>query len=204
MRVQRLICSLKSHRYVIDLRSKLIMVEIPAELELEIPNLRETIDAFSEQLQVISEMRDALFELYTGGHFRFQARYEERHRFDPSGLAALQESLASLRQHIKTWNSVQKAARDQFYYMNYFTMREVGGRRYSILDTFLMMLTDPILPTIFSPHEFSHESCISTGIANDGLVGLSVGFANCSVRVASRVPRLDDAESWASRPVRVV
>lgn len=124
----QLLCelTLSCSRYVIDLRSKLIMVEIPPELELEIPNLRSTIDAFSEQLQVISEMRDALHELYTGGHFRFQARYVERHRFDPSGLAALQDSLGNLRQHIEKWNTVQKVARDKFYYMNYFTMREVS------------------------------------------------------------------------------
>jgi hypothetical protein len=48
--------------YCLDLRSKLIMVEIPAELEEEIPDLRRVIESFSEQLQVIGDIRDAIHE----------------------------------------------------------------------------------------------------------------------------------------------
>ena len=53
--------------YCLDLRSKLIMVEIPVELETEIPDLRKVIESFSEQLQILEDIRDALHTLYSGG-----------------------------------------------------------------------------------------------------------------------------------------
>ena len=112
--------------YLEDLRSKLIMTDLPEEVEAEIPDLKEMIEKFSEQLQLLSDMRDALFELYTSGHFAFQGGYEELHHFKPTdGLPALQLSLKSLQFKIDEWNLTQQNARDQFYYLNYYTKREI-------------------------------------------------------------------------------
>ena len=82
----------ESFEYLQDLRSKLIMLEIPAELEAEIPHLKQMIESFSEQLQVLTDMRDAVLELYSSGHFAYQSGYEERHCF-----AADQRGMGSLR-----------------------------------------------------------------------------------------------------------
>ena len=111
--------------YLVDLRSKLIMVEIPEELENEIPDLRLVIDSFSEQLQFLGDIRDALHQLYTSGNFRFQGKYEVRHQFQAHGSRSLQDSLSNLQEEIIQWNLTQKLARDQYYFLNYFTMREM-------------------------------------------------------------------------------
>jgi hypothetical protein len=111
--------------YCLDLRSKLIMVEIPVELEEEIPDLRRVIEHFSEQLQLMEEIRDALHTLYTGGHFGFQGGYSERYTFVSGDMTPLRMSLASLKTQIADFHATQHQARNDHYFLNYFTMREI-------------------------------------------------------------------------------
>eukprot|EP01052_Picozoa_sp_SAG31_P002290 SAG31_NODE_80_length_27188_cov_42.623869_5_plen_2141_part_00 len=112
--------------YLEDLRSKLIMTDLPEEVEAEIPDLKDMIENFSEQLQVLSDMRDALHELHTSGHFAFQGGYQELHRFDPTnGLPALTFSHRALQDKIDEWNTIQQNARDQFYFLNYYGRRDI-------------------------------------------------------------------------------
>ena len=100
--------------YLEDLRSKLIMTDLPVEVEEEIADLRVMIEKFSEQLQVLSEMRDALFELFTSGHFAYQGGYQETHSFRLGGLPALTASLGGLTGKIAEWHTIQQSARVTF------------------------------------------------------------------------------------------
>ena len=66
--------------YVQDLRSKLMMTEIPDEILVDIPDLRELIDGFSEFLQIISDMKLVLLQLVRSGHFSYQSGFSQEHR----------------------------------------------------------------------------------------------------------------------------
>eukprot|EP01047_Picozoa_sp_COSAG01_P037911 COSAG01_NODE_3044_length_6674_cov_45.773232_3_plen_1862_part_01 len=108
--------------YVQDLRSKLMMTEIPAEVEEEIPDLRELIERFSGFIQILAEMRDVMVHLVSGGHFAFQGGFSEEYRLDDTTLV---EALKSLTQHIQKWESIQAHARESHFFLNYYTSREV-------------------------------------------------------------------------------
>lgn len=77
------------------------------------------------QLQVLFDMWHEIFLLYTSGHFDYQEGYVQRHPFLTDGLPALQAELARLREEVTRWKAVVTGAREQHYYLNYFTMREL-------------------------------------------------------------------------------
>ena len=172
------------------------MVEIPPELEEEIPHLKATIDAFSEQLQVISEMRDAIHELFIGGHFQFQANYTERHPFDTAGLESLQSSLSNLHGHIKRWNVIQKAARSEFYFMNYFTMREVSNAHsFLLLVRVLMFDLVQVYESTYNPHH-GQLYCTPAGTSNDHSARLGYRTRDCTLQVVGQLSGYHDEDDW--------
>ena len=102
--------------YLQDLRSKLIMTEVPAELEEEMP-VKAMIEAFVEQLQVLSDTRDAIHKLFISGHFRFQGGFTVSHPFVLDGLPALRASLVELEAESEAWTTRQRRARNQFAFL---------------------------------------------------------------------------------------
>ena len=107
----------EEYEYLQDLRSKLIMTELPPEIEEEMP-IKEMIESFVDQLQTLSDMRDALHRLFTSGHFSFQGGYTEAHSFALDGLASLRESLADLENSISQWEAVQREMRTRHFFLN--------------------------------------------------------------------------------------
>lgn len=61
-----------------------MMTEIPEELEQEM-QINALVDAFVLQLQLLSEMRDEIFTLYSSGHFDYQEGFQARYRFTVDG-----------------------------------------------------------------------------------------------------------------------
>ena len=115
---------IEDYEYLQDLRSKLIMTELPPEIEDEMP-IKEMIESFVDQLQTLSDMRDALHRLFTSGHFSYQGGYTRSHGFELDGLASLRKSLAELESSITQWEAVQREMRTRHVFLNYFTMREL-------------------------------------------------------------------------------
>ena len=119
--------------FLLDLRSKLLMTEIPKEVEEEL-NAATMIEAFTDQLEVLSGMVDALRGLFAAGHMDFQAdSYRSERPFRLDGLGAAQAELKALTAQADDWHRRVKAARDHFYFLNYFTMREILRMRDLIL-----------------------------------------------------------------------
>ena len=110
--------------YLLDLRSKLMMTEIPAELEAEL-GINALVESFVLQLQILVEMRDEIFKLFSLGHFEYQIGFEKRFSFDMNGLQGLNTELAALRAEVGRWEAVVRDAREKHYFLNYFTMREI-------------------------------------------------------------------------------
>lgn len=120
--------------YLLDLRSKLLMTEIPAELEEEM-QASTMVEAFVAQLQILGDMRDAIVQLYQSGHIRYQDEYAARYPFDLDGLAVLQQDLQQLQTEAVQWKQTVKEARDKHYFLNFFTMREILQLRELVLQT---------------------------------------------------------------------
>lgn len=110
--------------YLLDLRSKIMMTEVPEELEKEY-QMSKLVDAFVSQLQVLIEMRDEVYELYALGHFEYQEGWSACFEFSLHGLGELQEELSALRVAKANWQSLVHSAREKYYFLNYFTMREI-------------------------------------------------------------------------------
>lgn len=51
---------------------------------------------------MLSDIRDALFQLHASGHLSYQA-HEQRWPFDLHGLPELQAELARLQQEVRGW-----------------------------------------------------------------------------------------------------
>jgi hypothetical protein len=81
--------------------------EIPPELEAEL-HIKALIEAFVLQLQVLLEMRDEIFNLYTSGHFDYQESYVSRFRFRLEALPTLQTELDQLREQLNKWQAIVK------------------------------------------------------------------------------------------------
>jgi len=110
--------------YLLDLRSKLLMAEIPAELEAEF-GASAMIDAFVAQLQVMTDTADALRLLFDDGHADFQAAYVHERPLAMDGLGAASLELKDLQATAYRWQRRVKESRDRFFFLNYYTMREV-------------------------------------------------------------------------------
>lgn len=111
--------------YLLDLRSKLLMTEIPPELDEEMA-ARAMVEAFTIQLQVLSELSDTLAALCTAGHIVYQEdHFQQRFRFTLDGLPALQNLLSRLLTEQQSWALEVKSMRKKYYYLNFFTMREI-------------------------------------------------------------------------------
>lgn len=85
----------ESLEYLLDLRSKLLMTEVPSELDQEI-GASALVEAFVLQLSVFNELGDALVALNAIGHPHYQS-HSEPHGFILDGLPALQHRLLCLQ-----------------------------------------------------------------------------------------------------------
>ena len=110
--------------YVQDLRSKLMMTEIPDEILVDIPDLRELIDGFSEFLQIISDMKLVLLQLVRCGHFSYQSGFSQEHSYTLQGAADLRSSLAALEKDLCEWDVHMDRARSENFFLNYYSARE--------------------------------------------------------------------------------
>ena len=114
--------------YLLDLRSKLMMTEIPAELEKEL-GITTLVRGFVDQLQIMLEMRDEVFNLYTSGHFDYQEDYRATFRFQLNGVPALKDKLKKLREEMAAWQDLVDRVRLKFRTVADFVFRCTAGSR---------------------------------------------------------------------------
>jgi hypothetical protein len=118
------VVSRESIEYLYDLRSKLLMTEIPPELDEEI-QASAMVESFIQQLQILSELSDVVVNLSTAGHIDYQEGFEMRIKFTVDGLNTLNGQLVQLQTEASRWESEVKLARINFYHLNFFTMQEL-------------------------------------------------------------------------------
>lgn len=110
--------------YLLDLRSKLLMTEIPVELEEEM-QASVMVDAFVQQLQVLSEISDILVDLCVSGHLGYQENFVLRIPFEISGIASVQHELTQFQAIAQAWAHEVKESRRKYYFLNFFSMRDI-------------------------------------------------------------------------------
>jgi hypothetical protein len=116
--------SRESIDYLYDLRSKLLMTEIPPELDEEI-QASVMVEAFVQQLQVLSELSDVIVNLFAAGHIEYQDGFQMKIKFQVDGLVALSHVLHDLQVESNRWEIEVKSARINYYHLNFFTMQEL-------------------------------------------------------------------------------
>lgn len=109
--------------YLLDLRSKLLMTEIPPEIEEEF-GMSRLVDSFVTQLQLVVEIRDHVVHLHQLGHFDYQ-EFSIRFPFNVDMLLRLHEERRKLLEETERWTALVSRMRSQFYFLNYFTMHEI-------------------------------------------------------------------------------
>ena len=110
--------------YLLDLRSKLLMAEVPQELEDEF-QASLLIEEFVQQLQTMSDTVAVLSTLYGAGHSAYQVSYEHRRKINLGGLGEMQDELKMLQVKSGEWTAKVEAARSKFFFLNYLSMRDV-------------------------------------------------------------------------------
>ena len=123
----------ESIEYMLDLRSKLLMTEIPPEVEDQL-NASALIESFVQQFQLLCEMRDTLVKLHHSGHILFQDSYERTFLFSMDGTDLLQIEYDKLLEELRMWRFQVKTACVKYYFLNFFTMREVLRLRKLVLE----------------------------------------------------------------------
>uniref|UniRef100_A0A7S0DVA6 Uncharacterized protein n=1 Tax=Amorphochlora amoebiformis TaxID=1561963 RepID=A0A7S0DVA6_9EUKA len=114
----------ESLEYLLDLRSKIVMTEIPAKMERE-HKMSRLVAKFLDQLQVALDIKALIFSLFQKGHFAFQTGYSRKIAFSLTDDQDFQKEYQHLLKELSTWNTITKQARTNFYYLNFFTMREI-------------------------------------------------------------------------------
>ena len=109
--------------YLVDLRNNLMMTEVPTEVEDEL-GVEALIGSFVLQLRTLTEIKEALCTLHAEGHFGYQT-YNRKFRFDMSALPELRRVLTEYRKEVESFRAVVKAQREENYFLNFFTMREI-------------------------------------------------------------------------------
>ena len=108
-----------------DLRSKLLMAEVPTELEAEF-GASSLLESFVQQLQVMSDTSAALQGLSSAGHPTYcQPTFTLKKAIAMDALPAMQGQLKVLELEADVWKKQVKASRNQHYFLNYFTMRDI-------------------------------------------------------------------------------
>jgi len=106
---------------LIDLRNRLMLAKIPKELQIE--NISALIANFIEQLKVLLEVSSLLSSLKDVGHFSYLS-YQEK--FSPhSSVGDLRAREAFFKQELESWNELVSHMRDQYYFLNYFSMNQI-------------------------------------------------------------------------------
>ena len=103
-----------------DLRNRLILAEIPVELEGDVPQL---IAKFVDQLTMVLALHKALESLWRAGHFDFQ-KHEERFP-SSTGVEVLEKRVEQLKRDLSEWVQIVHHARSSFYFLNFFSMTEI-------------------------------------------------------------------------------
>ena len=102
------------------------MTEIPEKMQKE-HNMDVCVKIFLAQLRVALEIKSQLVTLRRSGHFSFQDGYElkvaltEEHK----GFTEMRGELKRLKAELQSWNETVRAAREKYYFLNFFTMREI-------------------------------------------------------------------------------
>jgi MoxR-like ATPase len=129
---------------LMDLRSKLMMTEVPVELEeqLRLPGgtLADYVKVFAEQVQLAIEIQLTLEQLQRIGHVDYQGSFawtlpplaELVAHVDGGVELPLEEGLRRMRvkgqqldEELGWWRKEVGLHREQFYFLNYYTMLEV-------------------------------------------------------------------------------
>ena len=110
--------------YLLDLRSKLMMTEIPEELDEQL-GVRARLDSLLQQLQLLLEMRGALAALHECGHVGFQDYKRLMPMQIPGGEVQLATTLQLLRAEHTAWQDVVHGVRGQWYFLNFFCVRDL-------------------------------------------------------------------------------
>jgi hypothetical protein len=124
---------LESLEYLLDLRSNLLMTEVPPELEEEI-QAAKMIESFVSQLQILSEIADVLSRLYILGHIEYQAGFSLSRTITIDGISTLKDDLKNIEEVAIAWEKSVNDSRHRHYYLNFFTMREILRMRHLALQ----------------------------------------------------------------------
>jgi hypothetical protein len=115
----------KSLEYLLDLRSKLLMAEVPAELDAEF-GASALIASFVQQLQVMADTSAALRGLFAAGHATYcRAAFTLERPIATDALPAMHRDLKALMAEADEWSQRVKASRDEYFFLNYYTMRDI-------------------------------------------------------------------------------
>eukprot|EP00466_Bigelowiella_natans_P005501 jgi/Bigna1/142949/aug1.74_g17657 len=134
----------KSEEFLMDLRSRVIMTEIPKKMQKE-HDMSAKVSAFLEQLRVAVDIKTQVVTLYESGHFAFQNQQYTKRIFlttDEEGLRNLKAEYTRLCAELAAWRETVREMREKYYYLNYFRMRELlvliqnimGERKRSKID----------------------------------------------------------------------
>jgi len=91
------------------------------------------IGAFVLQMQALSDASDVISSLNIAGHVGYQSGFEKRIPFVVDGLDEIKLECERLRCDAAKWEKAVKECRSDFFFLNYFTMREILRLRLAVL-----------------------------------------------------------------------
>jgi hypothetical protein len=112
----------KSLEALIELRNKLMLVEIPDE---QLSNsMQPKISNFVHQISKLCMIRDILYSLRCSGHFYYQQSYHEdlSADIDYNLLKKLLDNLVTAK---KNWEVITRESRTRCYFSNFFRMNQI-------------------------------------------------------------------------------
>lgn len=84
---------------------------------------QEIIASFVASLDAAKELQDLLLELRVAGHFDFQEQWEFQQAV--ADVDAVRSEVSRLKQELKLWVTNTHMVRDTYYFLNFFSMRQI-------------------------------------------------------------------------------
>ena len=108
-----------------DLRNKLMLVEVPEELQSQ-DDYKTMILEFVAKFQVVCKLKDVLFALCRSGHFEYQPNVFPGKIFRVDNcVQVFEEYLQRLTVELDEWNTHVAVLRETYYFLNYFNMSQL-------------------------------------------------------------------------------
>ena len=107
-----------------DLRQQLLMTEVPPDIEgrAELPNLLEN---FVAKCQILESYSHCVEELFSLGYFQLEVGQTVMTLAPGTSMDATRQLLVEREEILRDWEAEVAAARDKYYFLNYFVVREL-------------------------------------------------------------------------------